>query len=417
MSIIGPVFPLIAEDFKISITWDAWTVTAYTAIYAVGTVLAGALGDRLGHRRLFAWGLVLFGLGSAVAALAPSFGVFLLGRALQGGGAGAIFPNAQAAGIQAFPPERRGTALGIFGAVFGVAAIIGPNLGGFLGQYWGWPAIFWINVPLVLLVLLLVPSLPPTALRPRGVPDLWGGILFGLTLVALLLSLTAWDAYGAELLLAGLLLGLLFAWRQGHPGGKEPFLDLKAFASLWGAMVVAGAILVGMDMAAAVFIPTLAQKALGVGVLASGVSVMPAALTAAVFSALGGVLVDRRGSRFVLVAGLLSAALGALLLVPPHLTWLRFIAAISLMGIGTAFTMGAPLNRMALALFPGDRSGEALSLIAVFRTVGIAMGPVLFGLALELKGFPGLFSLVAAISLLGALLFAGLKGEEPAPSP
>ncbi|MDI3270180.1 MAG: MFS transporter, partial [Bacillota bacterium] len=360
MSIIGPVFPLIASDFNVSVTWDAWTVTAYTAVYAVGTVLAGAMGDRLGHRRLFAWGLFLFGLGSAVAALAPSFWVFLLGRALQGGGAGAIFPNAQAAGIQAFPPEKRGTALGLFGAVFGVAAIIGPNLGGLLGQYWGWQAIFWVNVPLVAIVLLLVPSLPRTALRDRGVPDLWGGILFGLALVALLLSLTAQAHYGLELLLAGLLLAYLFAWRQRHPGGKERFLDLKAFASLWGGTVVAGAILVGMDMAAAVFIPSLAQKELGVGVLASGLSVMPAAFTAALFSALGGVLVDRRGSRFVLVAGLLAATAGALFLVPAHLTWWRFIAGLSLMGIGTAFTMGAPLNRMALALFPGDRSGEAL---------------------------------------------------------
>lgn len=409
-SIIGPAFPLIAQDFGVSLTWDAWTVTAYTIAYAAATVLAGALGDRRGRLRVLAWGLGLFGLGSLVTASAGSLWPFLFGRAVQGAGAGAMFPNAQAEGVALFPPERRGTALGVFGAVFGLAAIVGPNVGGALAQYFGWPAVFYLNVPLVALALLLARRLRPSPARRVPMPDVWGGLAFAGALAALLLSLSIGGPRGALLLVPAAALGLWFYARERRAlagqGEAEPFLDARAVAGAAGLALVAGAAVVGLDMSAAVFVPTLAQKELGLSVLGSGVAVMPAAVTGALLAGLGGVLVDRIGPKRVVSIGLVAAVLGGVLLAWPGLGLARFIVAMALFGLGTAFTMGAPLNRLALFLHAEERSAQALSLIAVFRTIGLAAGPVLLALAERAYGFTGLFGAVALASALGIALFA-----------
>lgn len=418
MSVIGPAFSLIASEFHVSLAWSAWTVTAYTVAYAAATVLAGALGDRHGRRILFAIGMALFGLGSAVAALSGTLWVFLLGRAVQGAGAGTVFPNAQAEGVGFFPAERRGMALGIFGAVFGLAAIVGPNVGGALAQYLGWRAIFYVNLPLAAAVLALVPGLPSTRPGRRALPDAAGGLAFAGGIAAALLALTTAGAWRWALLIAAIALLAWFARRQRH--AREPFLETRAVAGPAGLALVAGAALVGLDMSAAVFVPTLAQRSLGFSVLDSGVAVMPAAITGAVLAGVGGVLVDRIGPRRVLLAGLLAGAVGGVLLALPNLGLGRFIAAMSFFGLGTAFTMGAPLNRMALAMYPDERAGEALSVIAVLRTVGLAAGPVLLALAGARWGFAGMFGTVAVASLAGAGLFtlvpdvrrSGRAGQE-----
>jgi MFS family permease len=177
-SIISPVFPLIMRGFHVRLEWVAWTVTAYTVAYIASTVLAGAWGDRLGHKQLFLWGVAAFMLASALAAVSPSFWIFVLARVIQGAGAGAVYPNAQAEGIQQFPAERRGMALGLFGAVFGLASVLGPTLGGVLGQYLGWPAVFWVNVPIALGVLALSGRIAPSQHQDRALPDWRGGAAF-----------------------------------------------------------------------------------------------------------------------------------------------------------------------------------------------------------------------------------------------
>lgn len=404
MSVIGPAFPLIAGDFHVSLAWSAWTVTAYTVAYAAATVLAGALGDRHGRLGLFALGIVLFGLGSAVTAVSGSLWVFLLGRAIQGAGAGTVFPNAQAEGVGFFPPERRGMALGLFGAVFGLAAIVGPNVGGALAQYLGWRAIFYVNIPLAAAVLALVPTRAATKPGRRALPDVQGGLAFAGGIASALLALTTAGAWRWALVVAAVALLAWFAHRQRV--AREPFLDTRVVAGAAGLALITGAALVGLDMSAAVFVPTLAQQSLGFSVLHSGVAVMPAAITGAILAGAGGVLVDRIGPRRVLRVGLLAAALGGVLLALPGLGLARFIVAMASFGMGTAFTMGAPLNRMALALYPDERASEALSVIAVLRTVGLAAGPVVLALAEAGWGFAGMFGAVAVASLVGVGLFA-----------
>lgn len=410
-NVLGPAFPLIMRSFHVSLSWVAWTITAYTVAYVATTVLAGAIGDRRGRRTVFVFGLVAFGVASLLAASARSFPFFVFARVVQGVGAGAVYPNAQAEGVALFPAERRGMALGMFGAVFGLASIIGPNVGGVLAQYVGWPSIFLLNVPIVVVVLILSRRLAATPSRGEPLPDVAGGLSFAAFLASALLALEAGGAARLGLLVLAIVLLLIFLWRQQR--ATTPFLDSAPLTNAAGAAMIAGAALIGLNMSAAVFVPTLVQRELHYSVVASGVALMPAALSGAVLAGVGGVLVDRVGAKSVLLLGLLAGAIGGLLLMLPHLTLLRFILAMVAFGVGTAFTMGAPLNRLALALYRDDQAGEALSLVAVFRSVGIAAGPVLLTIAAAWQGFEAMFGAVAVASVIGFLLFLTVPDARP----
>lgn len=402
-NVLGPALPLVAHSFSTTLAWTAWTITAYTAAYIASTVLAGPGGDRVGRRTFFLVGIALFGAASLLAALSGNLPLFLVARTLQGAGAGLVYPNAQAEGMRAFPEEKRGMALGLFGAVFGLAAIIGPNLGGLLAQAFGWPAIFLVNVPLAVIVLGLGRRLPKTeADHPGGLPDVFGGVAFSLTLVFLLLALSAASVLSVVWLMAALVSGITFSLRQRR--AATPFLDTAPLKTSSGAFMMAAAGIIGLDLAAAVFVPALAQQELHFSVLLSGVALMPAAVVGAVLAGAAGVLVDRLGARRVLQVGLAAAGVGGVLIALPDLTVVRFVIAMAFFGFGTAFTLGAPINRLATLLYRKDQLGEALSLVAVARAVGLMVGPVVFGLMITNSGFSAPFWLLAVVSALGVML-------------
>ncbi|MDA8192464.1 MAG: MFS transporter [Thermaerobacter sp.] len=412
-NVVGPVFTLITHSFRVSLGWTAWTVTAYTVAYIASTVLAGAVGDRMGHKRMFVLGIVAFGLASVLAAVSPVFWVFVAARAIQGIGAGAVYPNAQAEGIRQFPPEKKGMALGIFGAVFGIASIVGPTVGGILGQFLGWPAVFLVNVPIALGVLVVARRLPSSDVHARPLPDVAGGLSFSAMLAMLLLFVMITSNQRWVFLAVGLVLVGSFISRQRR--AAVPFLDTRPLANSAGIAMMAGAALIGLDMSAAIFVPTLVQRALHFSVVASGLALLPAAFSGALLSGVGGVMTDRVGPRKVLTIGLVAGAGGGLLLAWPPLVMVRFILAMILLGTGTAFTMGAPLNRMALALYRDDQAGEALSLIAVFRGIGVAAGPIILTSAQVFHGFTGMFGSVFVASLVGVVAFLFVPNVRPAP--
>ncbi|MDI3316335.1 MAG: MFS transporter [Bacillota bacterium] len=407
-SILPPVLGQIARDFHVSLAWAAWTLTAYTVAYAASTPVMGALGDRIGHVRVFRAGVAAFGLASVLAVLSPNLAVFLLARVIQGAGAGAVYPNAQAEGIALFPPERRGTALGIFGAVFGLASVIAPNLGGVLGQYFRWPSVFLLNLPLVLIVLWRAHGLRPGGRSDRPLPDVPAAAAFSGGLALFLLALTVQGTPGRVLGAGSVVVLALFLLRQRRT--PVPFLDMAPLLQASGVALVAGSAVIGFDLSASALVPTMVQKEFDFSVLASGVAMMPAAVTGALLAGLAGVLVDRAGPRPVLQGGLGLAVVGSILMAWPHLDLPRFVAAMALLGAATAFTMGASINRLALALYGEGQAGEALSLVAVFRSVGMAAGPVLLGLAASAGNFTGMFAGVALASLAGVVLFGLVRG-------
>ncbi|PSR27862.1 MAG: MFS transporter [Sulfobacillus thermosulfidooxidans] len=410
-NVLGPVFPVIARSFHVNLEIAAWTVTAYTVAYIASTVLAGALGDRLGHRKVFVWGIILFAVASITAALSREFALFVIARIVQGAGAGAVYPNGQAEGLKQFPPEKHGMALGMFGAVFGLASVIGPTLGGILGQVFGWPAVFIINLPIALIVLAMLRNAPPSTVVPRALPDWVGGASFSAGLASILLVIMGQGIIRLVFFILAVFFFGLMIWRQKV--AKTPFLDSKPLMNKAGVAMMIGAALIGLDMSAAIFVPALVQSDLHFSVLQSGLALLPAAFTGALLAGAGGIMVDRMGAKKILAVGLVAAGVGAVLLAWPHLTFFRFILAMMALGLGTAFTMGAPLNRLALDLYKTDQAGEALSLMAVFRATGLAAGPILLTAAKVVHGFTGMYGTVAIASVIGALVFMVVPEHRP----
>lgn len=410
-NVLAPVFTLIMRGFHIPLAWAAWTITAYTVAYIASTVLSGAWGDRLGHKRVFLWGIMAFMLASLVAAFSPNFWVFMVARAIQGAGAGSVYPNAQAEGIKQFPLERRGMALGLFGAVFGMASVLGPTLGGLLGQYFGWPSVFLVNVPIAVAVLAMSGRIQPSERQDRELPDWKGGTSFSVLLASALLVLVVKG--DLRLIFAAVALLSLGIFVQRERRAAVPFLDPVPLKGSTGVAMMVGAALIGLDMSAAVFVPTLVQRELHFSVLSSGLALLPAAFSGAILSGAGGVLVDRIGPRKILIIGLFAGAIGGVLLALPSLTMARFVVSMLFFGLGTAFTMGAPLNRMALALYREDQSGEALSVAAVFRGMGMASGPIILTAATAIHGFAGMFGSVAIASLVGVAAFLLVPDLKP----
>ncbi|WP_430626234.1 MFS transporter [Sulfobacillus thermotolerans] len=270
------------------------------------------------------------------------------------------------------------------------------ELGGVLGQYFGWPAVFIINLPIALIVLAMLRKAPPSEIVTRPLPDWVGGSSFSAGLASVLLVLMGQGTVRLVFLVLAVFFFGIMAWRQKV--ARTPFLDTTPLANKAGIAVMVGAGLIGLDMSAAIFVPALVQADLHYSVLESGLALLPAAFTGALLAGAGGVMVDRVGAKRILAVGLAAAAIGGVLLAWPPLTFLRFILAMIALGMGTAFTMGAPLNRLALDLYRSEQAGEALSLMAVFRATGLAAGPILLTAAKVLHGFTGMYGAVALAS-------------------
>src|SRR5512142_2188627 len=219
--VVATALPTIQRHLGASLADLEWTVNAYTLSFAVLLMTGAALGDRLGRRRIFAAGLVLFAAASAACALASSVGMLVIARTVQGAGAAMIMPTALALLNAAFPPERRGWATGVYGSVTALAVVLGPVLGGAVTQGMAWPWIFWINVPIAVLAAPLVVSQVPDSRGAAARVDLAGLLLGGLSATGLVWALVrgnsaGWgsaETVGAAMLGVGALVAFL-AWER-----------------------------------------------------------------------------------------------------------------------------------------------------------------------------------------------------------
>ena len=176
IAIVGPALPAIQESFGVSDRALAWVFTIYVLANLIGTPLMAKLSDRAGRRSIYVLDVALFAAGSLVVALSPSFGVLLVGRAIQGFGAGGIFPVASAVIGDTFPVEKRGSALGLIGAVFGIAFLIGPILGGVILYALSWHWLFLINLPIAAALIVAAMRLLPTTRPQQRRPFDWAGM-------------------------------------------------------------------------------------------------------------------------------------------------------------------------------------------------------------------------------------------------
>lgn len=428
IAIVGPALPAIQKQFAgVDERTLAWMFSIYVLFNLVGTPLMAKLSDLYGRRLIYILDVSLFALGSLVVALAPTFAVVLVGRGVQGFGAGGIFPVASAVIGDTFPPEKRGSALGLIGAVFGLAFIIGPVLGGVILSVSVWQWLFLINLPIALLVILLsIRTLPSRRLNQAPAFD-WAGMLaLSVLLASLAYGLNQIDTsrFAASLVSAKVLpfllapLALLFALVPIERRAKNPILPASLFQNRQlrlGYGLTAGA---GLGEASLVFMPLLAMAALkGITAAQASYLLMPVVIAMAIGSPLAGRLLDKHGSRLVILAGTLIFAAGVFTLSQLAAKLAFFILAGALIGLGLSALLGAPIRYITLnEVAPSERSA-AQGVVAVFTSIGQLTGSAVVGAVAASSGggMAGYRAAFVVISIIGMLLFwlaFGLKTRQ-----
>jgi DHA2 family methylenomycin A resistance protein-like MFS transporter len=385
-----------------------WVVDAYALVLAAFMLSAGDLVDRFGSRRLFLAGLVLFGLGSAACAAAPSVGVLIGARVVQGFGAAAILPTSLAVVNQLFPDAgERPRAIGIWAGIGGSALVFGPVLGGLLVGPLGWRAIFWLNVPLVVasvaLTLAFVPAGSPV--REERV-DLPGQLLGTAALLAAVFALIEGgrEGFGASSTLAGaaLAMALLAGFLAVELRSRWPMIDLRWFARPEFAGANAGSGLMNLGTLGALFsISLYLQQAHGLSPLRTGLNLLPLAAPLAALTPLTGRLVAAGGARRPAGLGLLACGCGYLgaSAATGQLTGPAGWALLAIAGCGMGVAVPGLVAGATEALGP-DRAGIASAVNNTSRQVGGAIGVALIG------GFSNVSAALAASA--AALLLGGL---------
>ena len=427
IAIVGPALPAIRESFSVDSRALSWVFSIYVLFYLLGAPLLAKFSDRSGRRAVFGYGLGLFGAGSLIVALAPSFDLLLAGRAVQAFGAGGIFPIASALIADTVPIDRRGRMLGLLGAVFGVAFLLGPLLGGLLLR-WGWQWLFLINVPIAALLVGLGRSLLPQIVAQRpGAFDAVGAALLCLLLTALVWGINQVDSQAllASFLSARVwpfalfaLLALPVFWSV-EKRARDPVLHPDLFRSAQLRVIGAIAVAAGLVEAGMVFLPDLAVRGFGVAAPAASLMMLPLVATLIVGAPAAGYLLDRAGPRVVIQTGLAAMILGLVLFALVPLTLTTFYTAGAAIGLGLSALLGAPLRYVTLQEAGDERKGAGQGLLTLFLSIGQLLGAAMIGgvvasSASELGGYKNALFTVAVFCAIALLLSAALRRARPA---
>jgi EmrB/QacA subfamily drug resistance transporter len=389
--VVSTALGTIRLDLDASIEQLEWTINAYNLSFAVLLITAAALGDRYGRRRTYAAGLALFAMASAACALAPTSSSLIAARAAQGAGAALVMPLALTLLSSAFPPERRGTAIGLFSGITGLAVAAGPLIGGAVVEGIAWQWIFWLNVPIglaaALLTLARVPEShgPDSALDVRGLALVTGGAL-GIVWGLVRGNAAGWGS--AEVLGAlaagGVLLGAFVVWERRAP---SPMLPLAMFRSrAFSAGNVASFCTFGSLFALVFFFAQLLQIVLGCGPLGAGLRLMAWTVTFITIAPIAGMLTDRVGERPFIVGGLALQAAGVVWLaatVSTQSTYSDLLGPFIVAGIGVSMAIpGVQTSVMAAA--SAEHVGKAAGANSMMRELG-----GVFGIAAAVAVFAG----------------------------
>ena len=411
-----------------------WIINAYALTFAAGIITAAALGDRLGRRRTYVAGLLLFSLASAACALAPSLGILIGFRAVQGLGAAIVMPLGLTLLTSSFPAERRGAVVGIWGGVAGLGVASGPLVGGLVTEGLDWHWIFWVNVPLGIAAVVGVLRVLPESYGPRTRLDPIGMVTASGAMGALVWGVlrapdAGWRSTEVVVALAVgvvLLIGFV-AWQAVAPA---PMVPLSLFAS----RVFSAAALTQFLMAASIFATAYVtsqyfQIARGNSPLGTGLRFLPWTMTPLLIAPIAGKLVDRIGARALAAPGLVLQALGFLWILHEahnHAPYAQFVVPFVLAGVGISMALPAPsaagLNAAPPALL-GRSAGVLNTLQQLGQAAGVAVVTVVFDAhgsldspAQTLSGYEPALVTAATISLLGALAALGISHQRRGPT-
>jgi len=432
--VVVTALPAIQRDLHASLSTLEWTINAFTLAFAAGIITAAALGDRLGRRRIFILGLTLFTIASAACALAPTAGLLVAARAVQGLGAAMIMPLSLTILASAFPAERRGAIIGIWGGIGGLAVASGPLVGGAVTQGLDWHWIFWVNVPIGVVATVLARLRLAETRGPATRLDLPAAALVSTGAIAIVWGLIRSGdvGWGSAQVVASLIGGVILvaAFLAWEWRATDPMLPLRLFGSRsFAAANLTGFLMAGSIFSAAFLMSQYFQFALGYSPLATGLRLLPWTATPLLIAPLAGVLSDRVGARPVLALGMLLQGVG--------LAWIAAVAAagegyielvIPLVIAGVGISMALPVAPTAVlsAVHPQDmgkasgvnstlqRFGAAFAIAiaaAVFAANGHLGTPISFT-----AGFRPALALVAGLSAVGAVTALAVGGRRVKPA-
>jgi EmrB/QacA subfamily drug resistance transporter len=386
VSIVNVALPKMTSELHSSFTSLQWVVDMYALVLASLLMVAGSLGDRFGHRRLYMGGLTVFALASLSCGLAPNVTVLITSRGVQGIGAAGMFTATTALLSATYQGRDRGTAFGVWGAVNGGAAALGPILGGLLTEQFGWRSIFLVNLPVAAVaVFMSVRVLGDSPHRGQRRIDVPGAVTFTACAAAVTYALIqsntdGWSSATVLGLFAGSAVALV-AFIVFELRSEDPMLDLsllrnRSFASL----MAAGGLLSAGAFAHLTYTSIWLQSTLGMSPIKAGLAVSPLALTAFLVAGFGGRHLSKLAPRWPIGLGLALIGGGTLLLMIVHggSSWPALVPGLLIAGVGVG--MSTPvLASAAMSAVPHQRAGMAGGALNTFRQLGYALGIAVLG--------------------------------------
>ena len=391
VTIVNVALPSIRQDLGVSLSGLQWIIDAYVLVLASLLMLSGSTADRLGRRRIFQTGLLLFTAGSLLCSLAPGLGWLIGFRMVQAVGASMLNPVAMSIITNVFTePRERARAIGVWGGVVGISLGLGPVIGGVLVETVGWRSIFLINIPIGLVAIVLTARFVPEsrAPRPRRV-DVIGQLLVIVALASLTYAIIDAPQAGwmspTTLGLLGLALLAIVMLLVQEPRRTDPLLELRFFRSapFSGATVIA--ISAFGAFSGFLFLNTLyLQEVRGLSALQAGLCTLPLAVMTLIFAPLSGRLVGSHGPRVPLLAAGSAMCAGGLMLTGldtgTSLEWL--LASYLVFGVGFGL-VNAPITNTALSGMPRSQAGVAAAVASTSRQIGAALGVAVVGSVLS----------------------------------
>jgi EmrB/QacA subfamily drug resistance transporter len=383
VTIVTVALPDMARELHTTFQDLQWVIDLYALVLAALVLTVGSVADRLGRRRVYLIGLVVFALSSLACGVAPNVQVLIAARGVQGLGAAAMFATTMALISSSYSGRERGVAFGVWGAVNGAAAAAGPIVGGLLATHFGWRWIFLVNLPVsvVAVVLTRVVVLESRNPHPSRV-DVPGMVSFTVAAAALTYALIrgSWASGPTAAMLAVTVVALV-VFVLVERGRQNPMLDLALLRNAsFTTLLVAGALLSAAAWASLTYESLWLQSVLGLSPINAGLVLLPASLAAFAVSAAIGRVLHTASPRLLIGSGLLVIAAGALAqaVVRPGSSWWVVMPGLFLVGIGAGLAM-APLSATAMAAVPGSRAGMAAGAVSTFRQLGYAFGIAVLG--------------------------------------
>jgi EmrB/QacA subfamily drug resistance transporter len=386
-TIVNVALPSIGHELHTTVSGLQWIVDAYTLVLASLLMLSGSMGDRLGRKRVFSLGLVLFTLGSLLCSLAPNLGLLIAFRMVQAVGGSMLNPVAMSIIRNVFTDAReRAQAIGVWGATVGISLALGPVVGGALVESAGWRSIFWINIPVGIAALALTLRFVPESRAPHprrldAVGQVLVIALFGALTYAIIEAPSAGWLSTQSIALFGTALAALVALLAYESRRREPLLELRFFRSIpfSGASVIA--VCAFAALGGFLFLNTLyLQEVRGLSALQAGLCTLPIAAMTLIFAPLSGRLVGTRGPRVSLLAGGAGMAIGAALLtgLGAHTSIPSLVPAYLAFGIGFGM-VNPPITNTAVLGMPAAQAGVAAAVASTSRQFGQTLGVAVVG--------------------------------------